>query len=144
MNEMLNRLLNTRSFLGDRPLSVGLVALSLVLFTLLIYFIFSRILLGVSRKSPENLIGIAWKKFRYPLLALILLLDLIILQSLFTPGQEIPDFLGHIFTIALIFVFTWLLIKSIHLARGLILRRYDISEKDNLKARKSIHTIKGA
>jgi small-conductance mechanosensitive channel len=91
---------------------------------------------GIGRKSPDNLMGIGWKKFRYPLLALILLIDLIILQSLLTPGEDIPVFLGHFFTIAGISVFTWFLIKSIHLARGLIMRRYDITEKDNLKARK--------
>jgi small-conductance mechanosensitive channel len=136
MNEMLNRFLNNWGLLGDTPLSVWIVVLSVVFFTLLIYYIFSRILVGIGRKSPDNLFGIAWKKFRHPLLAFILLLDLIILQGLLIPGHEIPVFLGHIFTVAWIFVFTWLLIKSIHLARALIMRRYDISEKDNLKARK--------
>jgi small-conductance mechanosensitive channel len=66
----------------------------------------------------------------------VLLLDFIILQGLFTPGQEISVFNVYFIKLALIFIITWLIIRSIKLSREVILRRYDLSEKDNLKARK--------
>jgi small-conductance mechanosensitive channel len=55
---------------------------------------------------------------------------------LFTPGQEISLFTSQFIKLSLIFIITWLIIRSINLSREVILRRYDISEKDNLKARK--------
>jgi len=80
--------------------------------------------------------GIAWQKFRYPVLFLLLLIDFIILQGLFTTGVEITTFTAIFIKLALIFVITWFVIRSINLSREVILRQYDISEKDNLKARK--------
>ncbi len=136
MNEMLNRILNNWEILGNTTGSVLIIALSIVLFSFLIYFVISWLLLRIGRKSPDNLIGIAWQKFRNPVLFLILLIDFIILQGLFTPGVEITTFTATFIKLALIFVITWFVIRSINLSREVILRQYDISEKDNLKARK--------
>ncbi len=136
MNEMLNRILKNWNIIGNTTGSVWIIALSIVLLSLLIYFIISRLLIRTGRRSPENLIRIAWLKFRYPVLFLILLIDLIILQGLFSRGEEISVFTGYFFKLAIIFIISWFLIRSINLSREVILRRYDISEKDNLKARK--------
>jgi small-conductance mechanosensitive channel len=136
MNEMLNRILNNWEIFGNTTGSVWIIALSVVLFSFLIYFVISWLLLRIGRKSPDNLIGIAWQKFRNPVLFLILLIDFIILQGLFTPGVEITTFTAIFIKLAFIFVITWFVIRSINLSREVILRQYDISEKDNLKARK--------
>jgi small-conductance mechanosensitive channel len=122
--------------LGNTAGSVWIIALSVVLASLLLYFIISRLLISTGRRSPENLFRIAWIKFRYPVLFLILLIDFIILQGLFTPGKEISLFTAYFIKLSFIFIITWLLIRSINLSREVILRQYDISEKDNLKARK--------
>jgi small-conductance mechanosensitive channel len=136
MNEMLNRILNNWEILGNTAGSVWIIALSVVLISFLIYFVISWLLLRIGRKSTDNIIGIAWQKFRNPVLFLILLIDFIILQGLFTPGVEITTFTAIFIKLALIFVITWFVIRSINLSREVILRQYDISEKDNLKARK--------
>jgi small-conductance mechanosensitive channel len=136
MNEMLNRITNNWGIFGNTTGSVWIIALSVVLFSFLIYFVISWLLLRIGRKSPDNLIGIAWQKFRNPVLFLILLIDFIILQGLFTPGVEITTFTAIFIKLAFIFVITWFVIRSINLSREVILRQYDISEKDNLKARK--------
>ena len=136
MNEMLSRIINNWEIFGNTTGSVWIIALSVVLFSFLIYFVISWLLLRIGRKSPDNLIGIAWQKFRNPVLFLILLIDFIILQGLFTPGVEITTFTATFIKLALIFVITWFVIRSINLSREVILRQYDISEKDNLKARK--------
>jgi small-conductance mechanosensitive channel len=122
--------------LGNTAGSVWIIALSVVLASLLLYFIISRLLIRTGRRSPEPLFRIAWIKFRYPVLFLILLIDFIILQGLFTPGKEISLFTAYFIKLSFIFIITWLLIRSINLSREVILRQYDISEKDNLKARK--------
>ncbi len=136
MNEMLNRLLDNWNISGSITGSVWIIAMSVVLLSILIYIIVSRFLLRIGRRSPDNLIGMAWQKYRYPFLFLLLLIDFIILQGLFTPEQEITVFTSHFIKLVLIFIITWLIIRSINLSREVILRRYDISEKDNLKARK--------
>jgi small-conductance mechanosensitive channel len=136
MNEILNRITDHWNLLKNTTGSVWITALSVLLLSVLIYFIISKLFLRVGRRSPDNLIGIGWSKYRYPALFMILLIDFIILQALFTPGKEISVFTSYFIKLAFNFVITWSLIRSINLLREIILRRYDISEKDNLKARK--------
>ena len=114
MNEMLNRILNNWDIFGFTTGTVWITALSVVLASLLIYFIISRLLIRTGRRSPENLFGTAWLKFRYPVLFLILLIDFIILQGLFTPGKEISLFTGYFIKLSFIFIITWFLIRSIN------------------------------
>jgi small-conductance mechanosensitive channel len=136
MDDIIEHIHNNWGFSGNATLSDLIIAVSLVLLSLLIYFIFSGLLKRLRRKNPDHLLGISWQKFRYPVLFLILLIDFIIIQGLFTPDQEISASLSNLITISLIFVITWLLVRSINLAREIIMQRYDISEKDNLQARK--------
>ena len=136
MNEMLNRIFDNWNITGNTTQSVWIIAVSVVPLSLLIYFLISRLIIQTGKRSPENFIRIAWQKFRYPLLFLILLLDFIILQGLLTPGKEISAFTGYFIKLAFIFMITWFIIRSINLSREVILHRYDLSEKDNLRARK--------
>jgi small-conductance mechanosensitive channel len=51
----------------------------------------------------------------------------------------VPDFISHVMSLLLIGLVSWLLIRSVYLLEGYILRRFDVDVKDNLRARK-IHT----
>lgn len=115
---------------------VWIIAVSVVAGSLLVYFIVSGILIRTGRKSPEKTIGKAWKKFRNPTLVVVLLIDFIFLKELLSLGEEASVAVKQFITIAIIFCVTWLLIKAINLTRELILRQYDMDQKDNLKARK--------
>lgn len=115
---------------------VWIIALAVVAGSLLAYFIVSGILIRMGRKSPEKTIGKAWKKFRNPALVVVLLIDFILLKELFALGEEASQTVKQFITLAIIFCVTWLLIKAINLTRELILRQYDMDQKDNLKARK--------
>jgi small-conductance mechanosensitive channel len=119
-----------------------IIALIVLGFSLIIFFIFSLILRSIRKKYPENLLGIAWQKFRVPLLVIILLVDFILLNGYYTREKEDSAFTGHFITVAIIFCIAWLIIRSVHLARVVILRQYDISEKDNLKARKVLTQLR--
>ena len=136
MSEIFEQIRNNLSISGNATLADWIIAISLVLLSLLLYVITSRIIHGIGKRSPDHLVRITWQKFKRPVLALLLLLDFIILQEIFTHGQETADFLGHFITLLLIFVIAWLIIRAVNLSRELIMRRYDLSERDNLQARK--------
>ena len=136
MKALLDQIRHNLNLSGGSTLGDWVTAFSLVLASLLLYFIISRIFKRIGKNSTDNLFRIAWQKFRYPVLALILLIDFIILQGIFPPGEEFAVLFGHFIALALIFVLTWFLIRLINLAREVIMRRYDISERDNLQARK--------
>jgi len=111
-------------------------AVSLILLSLASYFVLAWVSTRFRKNKPNTMGKLAWSIFRYPVLAFILVIDFIILQAIFSAGMETPPVVSQLITIALIFCTTWMLIRGINLARELILRQYDISEKDNLKARK--------
>ena len=136
MNEILEQIRNSLSISGNARLSDWIIALSIILLSLLFYFVASRIINRIGKKSPDNLIRITWQKFKRPVLVLLLLIDFIILQGIFRPGEETAVIFGHIITLSLIFVIAWLLIRTVNLSREIIMRRYDLSERDNLQARK--------
>jgi len=121
---------------ADTDVPVWIIALAVVAGSLLIYFLLSRIIIRVGNKSPDGTLGRAWKKFKNPTLVVILLIDFISLKELFTLGEEASASINQFITVSIIFCVTWLLIKAINLTRELILRQYDMDEKDNLKARK--------
>ncbi|MCK5134738.1 MAG: mechanosensitive ion channel [Bacteroidales bacterium] len=116
--------------------STWIIAASVILFSLLVYYVFSRVLSRIWKKSPDHLIKIVWHKFRNPVLVVILLFDFIILKELFSSGEKASSGINQFITVAIIFCITWILIRSINLARELVLRQYDITQEDNLRARR--------
>jgi small-conductance mechanosensitive channel len=136
MNAMLDQIRNKWSLSGNATLTDWIIAFSLVLLSLLLYFIVSGITRRIVKKSPDHLIRITWQKIKRPVFIMVLMLDFIILQGIFPPGEEYAAFFGHFKAMAVIFVITWLLIRSINLSRVIIMRGQDLSEKDNLHARK--------
>lgn len=135
MNKVLERIFSRWLDTGNTILSGWILAVSVVLVSLAVYFLLAWLFTRV-KKSPDTIGKIAWNKFRYPVLAVILLIDFVILQGLFTSWKETVPFVGHFISVAIIFCVTWILIRAINMSRVLILRQYDLSEKDNLQARK--------
>lgn len=127
---------NQEGLVTDTTLSALLIGISLILGTLLLYFVISRLLIRFARNSENQIIKTAWKKFKNPLLVLLLLIDAIIIKELFALDEKAYLFINHFVKLLVIFSVTWLLIRAINMAREVILRRFDIDQKDNLKARK--------
>jgi len=121
---------------ADTDVPVWIIALAVVAGSLLLYFLVSGIIIRIGKKSPDGTLRRAWGKFKNPVLVVVLFFDFIVLKEMFTLGEEASAFVRQFITVAIIFCITWLLIKAIHLTRELILRHYDMDEKDNLKARK--------
>ena len=136
MIQDINQALSQLAQKANTEVPVWIIALVLVAGSLLIFFIISVIIVRIARKSPDTTLGRAWRKFKNPALVVVLLFDFIILKELFNLGEEASASVKQFITVSIIFCVTWLLIKTINLTRELILRQYDMDEKDNLKARK--------
>jgi len=121
---------------ADTEISIWLISLIVVTGSLLVYFLLSRGILQLAKNPARNALGRAWKKFRNPVLVVVLLIDFILIKEFFNLGAEASNSVRQFITVAIIFCITWLLIKAINLTREIILRHYDMGEKDNLKARK--------
>lgn len=121
---------------GDTVMPPWATALIVIVVSLIAYYILSWIFSRMDRKRSDQLVSVAWRKFKNPLLAVIVLFDLILLKELFTIGEEASASLGHIIRVVIILLVTWAIIRSINLARDMILRQYDIGVEDNLKARR--------
>jgi len=129
-------------FFDRWPLTAGtaaqvwIIAAVVVIISLLAYVIVSRVLVRIGKRGEAHTLTLAWQKFHNPVLALVLLLDITLVRELFALGDQADKITAQVVTIAFIFCITWLLIRAINLARELILREYDVTEQDNLKARK--------
>ncbi|MBC8468901.1 MAG: mechanosensitive ion channel [Planctomycetes bacterium] len=98
-----------------------------------------RLLLKISKSTTSNLDN-TFIKFCYrPLQWIIILVVVRLLQKLTVFETQVPDFISHVMSLLLIGLVSWLLIRSVYVLEGYILRRFDVDVKDNLKARK-IHT----
>jgi len=121
---------------ANTDVPVWIIALAVVAGSLLLFYLLSSILVRMGKKSPEKNLGRAWRKFKSPSLVVVLLFDFILLKELFNLDEQASASVKQIITVSIIFCVTWLVIKAINLTRELILRHYDMGEKDNLKARK--------
>lgn len=136
MIQQLNQSLIQLAQKADTEVSVWIIALATVGGSIMFFFILSRIIVRIGKKSPNKMLERAWRKFKSPGLVVVLLIDFIVLKELFTLGEQASASVNQFITVSIIFCVTWLLIKAINLSRDLILRQYDMDEKDNLKARK--------
>jgi len=67
---------------------------------------------------------------------LFLTVTLYVIIVSFAPENSFADVLKHILQILLIFSITWLILHLTGLGHDLVLRRLNLEEKDNLKARR--------
>ncbi len=136
MIQSIKQLMDQWALNADTEVSVWIIVLAVVVGSLLIYFFLSWIIFRIGKKSTVSTLSNAWRKFKNPTLVVVLLIDFILLKELFTLGEQASASVNHFVTVSIIFCVTWLFIKAINLAREVILRQYDMGEKDNLKARK--------
>jgi xanthosine utilization system XapX-like protein len=117
-------------------IAAAIVAGGSVLFGLIIYYLFIRILGSILKKSKSVLFKSLIKNLKAPLMLLLPLLVLNLTQGYVHFPQNIKDAAGHILSIALTISIAWLIAKFTFVIEDLILSSYRIDTKDNLKARK--------
>ncbi|MFA5329795.1 MAG: mechanosensitive ion channel domain-containing protein [Prolixibacteraceae bacterium] len=87
------------------------------------------------RRNENNALH-AIKRLSNPFIGLAILLVIFALQKLIVFEDFLPVQTSVIFPILLNVVITWLIINAIKIIRFMILGKYDLQSKDNLKARK--------
>ncbi|MEG9328715.1 mechanosensitive ion channel domain-containing protein [Salinimicrobium catena] len=90
-------------------------------------------------KDPQNILpqNIA-SKLKIPIIALLLAVGIqagLIKEEIIT-DEAYVDFFQQLRSLLLIFSVTWFIIVAIHITKKQLLRRFDVTTKDNLRARK--------
>lgn len=111
-------------------------SLIILVIAIVIYFVFFKLLKRIALKEDKDLQREDYQKFKTPTLLLLLSIAIYIIASSADIREDFSKIINHSLNIILIFSITWLLIALVGMGKNLILRRYDMGEKDNLKARK--------
>jgi small-conductance mechanosensitive channel len=136
MEEKLEQFFDRWSFTADTQLSSWIASLSILVSTLLLFYLMSFLMKRIRSRDSDSRLVRGWSKFKTPVLITLLLIDFIIIKELYHLGEAATNTVNHISKVAIIFSVTWLIIKGIHFVRETILRQYDIEDSDNLKARR--------
>ncbi len=122
---------------GDMQIITYLLSAVLVFSALtIIVFIVNR---GIKRWIADNESDIFQQlrsKLRLPVVLLLIFLSLVLPASFFDHEIKQLGPLGTIMSVMVIIFVSWILIQSTHLIKHFVLRKFDIREKDNLRARK--------
>ncbi len=102
------------------------------------YFIYG-LLQGLFERTRSVVDNSFVKNCYRPLQWMFILIAVRLLAKLVVFQTQLPEFVNHVFSLVLIGLVCWLLIKTTYVLEDYVLNRFDIAEKDNLKARK-IHT----
>ena len=90
-------------------------------------------------KTDNHHIKILFTKARYPSLIVLWLIELNIFRSSYLETESDKIWMDHLIYILTVTMVAWLLIAIVLAAKRMILSKYDIKQKDNLRARK-LHT----
>ncbi|MDF1574793.1 MAG: mechanosensitive ion channel [Bacteroidales bacterium] len=89
-----------------------------------------------TKRSDKPTLRLIWQKSKNPSLGLVMTIALYLVFFAFAPANQLVDIFMHLLSLLIIFFITWLIIRVIKFGREIVLLRYDIEEKDNLKARR--------
>ena len=113
-----------------------IISLVILLGTILIHSITFAALKRIGKKSEKHIFQVVRIRTRKPSLGLLLTLSIYLIIFVFAPESQLVDLLKHVLKLLVIFFITWLLIGGIKIGRDAVLLRYDLEQKDNLKARR--------
>ena len=102
------------------------------------HFLIYRMIRKIT-KSSKNLLDDSVVRHCYRPFQWIIVFLVIRIGSVATLPEETAKSLNHILGLLLIVAIAWLLIKSVSVLEDVIIRRFEVDTKDNLRARK-IHT----
>lgn len=109
-----------------------------ITFTILVtvYLIANKIINRVTKNSDSRLTRKLLNKLRVPIILLFGIIALWVPLSYAEMPDNVAETSQKILSILLIAVFTWMAISAVQLIKYFVLRKYDLTQKDNLKARK--------
>jgi len=116
-------------------LNVSIVSASILLGSILLHFVLFKALKTLN-KSDLYLVTHVREKFKTPSLVFLITVALNIIVFSFAPQNLLTNYIKHGLKLLVIFSVAWLIVKLISLGKEMVLRRYNVDEKDNLKARR--------
>ncbi len=117
--------------------SFGLI--TVVVVALICHYVLLLMLPRITRRTATRIDDSIIRHLREPARWIMIFLGIRLVLPLFNMSVEFQEFLRHIFSLAVVALVSWLLIKSTNILDDYVLRRFDVDQKDNLRARK-IHT----
>jgi small-conductance mechanosensitive channel len=124
------------AFTGE-PWVFNLIASVVILIlAILLHYILFRLIRRYVTKTYPGMEKSSYLAFRTPSIFLLVSLALSLIITAFIPESMDTEVVQHILKILIIFSITWVLISLLSLGKAVILHRYDLDQKDNLKARK--------
>jgi small-conductance mechanosensitive channel len=116
--------------------SALLISSIIIAFGLVLHFVFFKTLSRIIHRKDKELLRKIRDKFKVPSLLLILTVALEIILFSFAPQSHFTETLKHVFKLFIIFSVAWLLNRLVSLGKNIVLKNFDIYQKDNLKARR--------
>jgi small-conductance mechanosensitive channel len=116
--------------------SALIISILILIFSLVVHAVIFNILKRVGKGTDKLVVKSIRKKFKIPSLTFFLAIALNIIILTYVPENTLTNYLKHMLNLIIIASITWLVTRFISLGKDIILQRYDIREKDNLKARR--------
>lgn len=124
-----------RQYEGGNWISALIISSAIILGSILLHFILFKVLKKMS-KNDNFLIQQSYERFKVPGFVFLLTIAFNIIVFSFASENATVIFIKHALKLLLIYSVAWLVLQLTALGRDMILRRYDLEEKDNLKARR--------
>lgn len=106
---------------------------------LFVHYLLFKISSKLAKQTHTGIDESLTKHFREPIRWVMILIGVRLVLPLFEIPEDVLDLSKHIFSLALIVLVSWTLIKSTYVLDDYIVQRFNVDIKDNLRARK-IHT----
>jgi small-conductance mechanosensitive channel len=117
-------------------LSYGIAVLAFFIGLITIYSITNSLLRKIERNAENDLAKKVRTNLKVPVILLIIILSIWVPFSIMKVSAIPSNAVNQTVTILVIATFSWILIRLVKLMKFLVLKKYDIEQKDNLKARK--------
>ena len=128
---------NTKNAFPLKDIGYYILSVAITFAALLLIYLVTRRLLRKIEKRPDNeLARRLINSLRVPILLLLGVLALWFPLSFTNVPPVVSSVASKILSILFITIIALMVIRAIHLIKYLVLKRYDIDQKDNLKARK--------
>lgn len=116
-------------------ISALIISAAIIVGSILVHFILFKMLKKLNKKD-QFLLKQIHIRFKTSGLVFLLTIALNIIVFSFAPDNTALTFIKHSLKLLIIFSISWLVLQLTTLGKDLVLRRYDVDEKDNLKARR--------
>ena len=109
---------------------------SAVIAALIVHYLIFKIINRINQSIETIPQGALRRHFRQPVRWIMLVIAARLVMPLADMSESTAEAVAHIFTLVLIAIVSWLVIKTTNLLQDCVVSRFDIEQKDNLRARK--------